>query len=183
MPAGFVEALPNARPVAGCEFVYSSQLHHSAAGAFTAGFVLGLADRHQDNMLLCGARRDLFAHIDFGYVAGARPWFAALRRTPSFSYVWLLTDSAHTASRFDANLLPVPERFMRCCIRAGRWADFVNDVAFAFAILQRARPRLLAVASVFAEPIARAGYPAYIDSVLTTHTPETVRALASSGLT
>ena len=47
---------------------------------------------HQDNMLLCGAERDIFAHIDFGYIAGARPWF-------------------------DANLMPVPERVKNCCTR------------------------------------------------------------------
>ena len=41
-------------------------------------------------MLLCGAERDIFAHIDFGYIAGARPWF-------------------------DANLMPVPERLKKCC--------------------------------------------------------------------
>ena len=46
----------------------------------------------QDNMLLCGAERDIFAHIDFGYIAGARPWF-------------------------DANLMPVPERLKNCCTR------------------------------------------------------------------
>ena len=56
--AGFIEALPNAKPVKRCaDFTYSEALHSSAVGAFTAGFVLGLADRHQDNMLLAGPRQ------------------------------------------------------------------------------------------------------------------------------
>lgn len=153
---GFIEALPNARPVRDCEFAYSSVLHHSAVGAFTAGFVLGLADRHQDNMLLVGPpHAQVFAHIDFGYVAGARPWF-------------------------DANLLPVPERFMRCLSAAGRWNAFVDDVAFAFAVLQQERARLCAVAAVFAEPIVCVGYPAYIDHCLTANTPESVRTMAEA---
>ena len=88
-------------------------------------------------------------------LAGARPWF-------------------------DANLMPIPERFERCCVAAGRWADFVNDVAFAFAVLQRSKARLCAVATAFAEPLARTGYPAYIDHVLTSHTPEAVRALVEA---
>ena len=154
--AGFIEVLQNATPVRDAEFAYSSSLHNSAVGAFTAGLVLGLADRHQDNMLLVGPpHAQVFGHIDFGYVAGARPWF-------------------------DANLLPVPERFMRCLSAAGKWADFVNDVAFAFAVLQKGRAQLCAVASVFAEPVSRAGYPAYIDRCLTSHSPESVRAMVEA---
>ena len=85
-------------------------------------------------MLLCGEASDVFAHIDFGYVAGSRPWF-------------------------DANLLPIPERFKNCCAAAGRWSDFVNDVGFAFAILQDRRQELCAVASAFAEPLTSTAYP------------------------
>lgn len=69
---------------------------------------------------------------------------------------------------------------MNCCVAAGRWNDFVNDVAFAFAILQQARSRLWAVAAAFAEPIARVGYPAYINDCLTSHTPESVRAMVEA---
>ena len=154
--AGFVELLPNATAVRSVDtFTYSSTLHHSAVGAFIAGFVLGLGDRHQDNMLLVGPRQDTFAHVDFGYVAGQRTWF-------------------------DANTLPVPERFMRCCIAAGKWADFVNDCAFAFTILQARRSEIFAVAATFAEPLTRAGYPRYIDELLEGHTAETVRALVEA---
>ena len=45
---GFIELLPNAKPVtAVADFAYSPTLHQSAVGAFMSGFVLGLADRHQ----------------------------------------------------------------------------------------------------------------------------------------
>ena len=106
-------------------------------------------------MLLVGPAQDLFAHIDFGYVAGARPWF-------------------------DANLLPIPERFYRCLTAAGRWVDFVNDCGFAFTILQAKRAALFAVAQSFVEPLVRAGYPEYIDNVLRTHTADSVRALVEA---
>ena len=135
-------------------FAYSQTLHDSAVGAFTAGFVLGIADRHQDNMLLCGARREVFAHIDFGYVAGARPWF-------------------------DANLLPVPERFKNCCTEA-QWAEFIVDVGNAFAILQAGRDELCAVAGALAEPLCGARYAAYISNVLAANKPEDVMVMVEA---
>ena len=106
-------------------------------------------------MLLCGEASDVFAHIDFGYVAGSRPWF-------------------------DANLLPIPERFKNCCAAAGRWSDFVNDVGFAFAILQDRRQELCAVASAFAEPLTSTAYSAYIDNCLRTHSAADVRAMVEA---
>ena len=149
---GFIEALSNAIAVKDVEsFTYSRELHDSAVGAFTAGFVLGLADRHQDNMLLCGPNRELFAHIDFGYVAGMRPWF-------------------------DANLLPIPERFKNCLTAAGKWSAFVNDMGFAFAVLQQRRSELCTVAMTLSEQLATVGYPAYIEKTLTSNTIESVRA-------
>ena len=153
--AGFIEALPNALPVreAG-EFAFSRALLHSAVGAFISGFVLGLADRHQDNMLLCGPQRDCFAHIDFGYVAGQRPWF-------------------------DANLLPVPERWHRAC-SAAQWGEFVAACGRAFAVLQAGQQELLCVARALAEPLAPVGYPAYVAEVLATHTPQSVMALVEA---
>ena len=154
--AGFIELLPEAVPIKAVpDFTYSRALHHSAAGAFIAGFVLGLADRHQDNMLLVGPRRDIFVHIDFGYVAGARPWF-------------------------DANLLPIPERFYRCLTASGKWDEFLNDCVFAFTILQANRAALIAIAQTFVEPLVRAGYPEYIDNVLQQHTPDQVRELVQA---
>lgn len=106
-------------------------------------------------MLLLAPHQEHFAHIDFGYVAGSRPWF-------------------------DANLLPIPERFMRCCVAANRWGDFVNDVVFAFTILQQERVRLWAVAAAFAEPTTRCGFPAYIANCLSTNTAEDVLALVKA---
>jgi hypothetical protein len=156
--AGFIEALSNALPVRDAgDFAYSRQLHDSAVGAFLAGFVLGLGDRHQDNMLLCGPQRSLIAHIDFGYVAGARTWF-------------------------DANLLPIPERFKNCLTAAGEWATFVNDMGFAFALLQAKRAELRAVAASLAETLAPVGFPAYIDNCLSSNTADTVRSLVEGAV-
>eukprot|EP00966_Prymnesium_polylepis_P062472 1449537-Prymnesium_polylepis.1 len=111
-------------------------------------------------MLLCGATRDVFAHIDFGYVAGSRPWF-------------------------DANLLPIPERFKNCCAAAGAWQDFVNDVGFAFAVLQEQRQALCTVAAALAEPLLQdgVGYPAYIERCLSGHSAADVCALVEAAPT
>ncbi|KAL1521910.1 hypothetical protein AB1Y20_021560 [Prymnesium parvum] len=151
--AGFIEALEDALPVlAVSSFVYSRSLHDSAVGAFTAGFILGLADRHQENMLLCGSEHDVLAHIDFGYVAGRRPWF-------------------------DANLLPIPERFKTCFVAAGHWASFVNDVGFAFTILQERRLQLCTVAKALSEPLSQLNFHAYIEQCLRGNSAADVRAL------
>jgi len=156
---GFIECLDNAVPIAHESgvgaFVWSRTLHDSAIGAFTAGFVLGLGDRHQDNMLLCGPDRDVFAHIDFGYVAGSRPWF-------------------------DANLLPIPERFMNCCVEANQWHQFVRDMGKAFAVLQAGQPQLCAVAAALAEPLSGVGYAGYISRCLQTHRAEDMMALVEA---
>ena len=155
---GFIECLENAVPIShesGAAFVWSRTLHDSAVGAFTAGFVLGLGDRHQDNMLLCGPDRDVFAHIDFGYVAGSRPWF-------------------------DANLLPIPERFMNCCVEAKQWHQFVRDMGNAFAVLQAGQPQLCAVAAALAEPLSGVNYADYISRCLQTHRAEDMMALVEA---
>mmetsp|Transcript_72760 Transcript_72760/g.144572 ORF Transcript_72760/g.144572 Transcript_72760/m.144572 type:complete len:128 (-) Transcript_72760:345-728(-) len=107
-------------------------------------------------MLLVGPNQDQIAHIDFGYVVGARTWF-------------------------DANLMPIPERFMKCCVAAGHWAEFVNDVGFAFAILKQNQAKLWAVAATFAEPLTHAGFPEYVANCLRTNTPDTLRALVEAG--
>jgi hypothetical protein len=126
----------------------AAERHERVADALS---LVGLADRHQDNMLLCGPNRELFAHIDFGYVAGMRPWF-------------------------DANLLPIPERFKNCLTAAGKWSAFVNDMGFAFAVLQQRRSELCTVAMTLSEQLATVGYPAYIEKTLTSNTIESVRA-------
>ena len=71
--AGFLECLPDAQPVSSVKaFEWSRTLHNSCVGSMVASYALGLADRHQDNMMLLGGK--VFAHIDFGFVAGSRPW-------------------------------------------------------------------------------------------------------------
>jgi hypothetical protein len=107
-------------------------------------------------MLLCGAERDIFAHIDFGYIAGARPWF-------------------------DANLMPVPERFKNCCTDA-QWAEFVRDMGNAFAVLQAGRAELCAVAAALSEPLCaqECAYTQYVRNCLASHRAEDVMALVEA---
>ena len=103
-------------------FEYSDELHNSCVGSMVASHVLGLADRHKDNMLLL--RGSVFAHIDFGFVAGERPW------------------------PFDTGPFPIPALFRRACGR--RWTFFLNDCQRAYEILQGRREQLCLVARMIA---------------------------------
>ena len=125
--AGFLECLPKAEPIAKVRtFTYSHVLHASCVGSMVAAFVLGLADRHQDNMLLVGEQ--VFAHIDFGYVAGSRPW------------------------PFDTGPFPIPQRFRDAC-GAARWKAFLDDVHDAYLLVKGRKEELCAVAQSLASPL------------------------------
>ena len=141
--AGFIEALPNALPVREAGGCLLARVAPLGGGRVHLDFVPGLADRHQDNMLLCGPQRDCFAHIDFGYVAGQRPWF-------------------------DANPLPVLER---CTARLGGAAGRVRRRVRP-RVRRCRRAASLCVARALAEPLAPVGHPAYVAEVLATHTPQ-----------
>jgi hypothetical protein len=49
----------------------------SAAGAFAGAFILGIRDRHRDNMMI--SDQGHFFHIDFGYMFNNKTWFDANR--------------------------------------------------------------------------------------------------------
>lgn len=49
----------------------------SLAGSVVAGYVLGIRDRHQDNMLI--KDRHIFFHIDFGHLWNQGPLVDAPR--------------------------------------------------------------------------------------------------------
>eukprot|EP00928_Gymnodinium_smaydae_P028573 TRINITY_DN21754_c0_g2_i1.p1 TRINITY_DN21754_c0_g2~~TRINITY_DN21754_c0_g2_i1.p1 ORF type:complete len:788 (+),score=77.49 TRINITY_DN21754_c0_g2_i1:54-2417(+) len=55
------------------DWVPSAPLLASAAAAFTTAYVLGVGDRHQDNMLV--TRDGRLFNIDFGYLFGDQPRF------------------------------------------------------------------------------------------------------------
>jgi len=55
------------------DWVPSAPLLASAAAAFTTAYVLGVGDRHQDNMLV--TREGRLFNIDFGYIFGEQPRF------------------------------------------------------------------------------------------------------------
>lgn len=115
-------------------------------------YVLGLADRHKDNMLLLGGQ--VFAHIDFGFVAGDRPW------------------------PFDTGPFPIPQLFLQACGQQ-RWDAFLDDVARAYEIVQARRAALCAVASTLATPLVKAAEPTAA-AAETEHTAATATATATS---
>jgi len=160
--AGFLECLPDAQPVGRVERLeYSAELHASCVGGMVASHVLGLADRHQDNMLLLGGK--VFAHIDFGFVAGARPW------------------------PFDTGPFPIPMSFKRAC--ADQWERFLDDCQLAYEMLQARREQICLVARTLATPLstseapapsAEIGFDAFLEKTLSLPSFE-IRKLAEQG--
>jgi len=89
-----------------------NKLLSSLVGGFVAGYVVGLRDRHQDNMLITNDYPFNFVHIDFGFIFG--------RET--------LIDSDIIA--FPANLRKVLEE-------EGIWEEFLKLSCRAFILLRR----------------------------------------------
>eukprot|EP01012_Entosiphon_sulcatum_P006894 TRINITY_DN13369_c0_g1_i1.p1 TRINITY_DN13369_c0_g1~~TRINITY_DN13369_c0_g1_i1.p1 ORF type:complete len:1233 (+),score=216.78 TRINITY_DN13369_c0_g1_i1:42-3701(+) len=108
---GIIEAVPSPAKLleAKKQLSYTPRLLATAVGAITSGYVLGICDRHQANLLISpgspSARERVFFHVDFGY---------------------LLKD----APTIDAGTLPIPqelgeafgaeryEEFERLCVQA-----------------------------------------------------------------
>ena len=84
---------------------------------------------------------------------------------------------------------PSPEIADACASSSG-WIDRTSAsydpvlmwVGFAFAVLQQRRSELCTVAATLAEPLARVGYPAYMDKTLASHTPQDVRRLVEGAV-
>lgn len=56
-----------------CDYPLSSEFFSSVIGTFVAGYVLGLRDRHQDNLFINSD--GLMLNIDFGFIFGDSTWF------------------------------------------------------------------------------------------------------------
>ena len=63
---------------------------------------------------------------------------------------------------------------------AEQWAQFVQDVGRAFAILQAGRAELCAVAAALAEPLTGGAYTTYLTNCLSSHRAEEVMALVEA---
>jgi len=82
----------------------------SAAGAFTGAFILGIRDRHRDNMMISDSGH--FFHIDFGYMFNNKTWF-------------------------DANRFAIPTEIRT--ILQGDWERFLDLIGEAYRLLRRNR--------------------------------------------
>lgn len=80
----------------------------TAAGGFIGSFILGIRDRHRDNMMI--KEDGTFFHIDFGYVFNKETWF-------------------------DANRFAIPTEVKQ--ILQDRWQRFINLCGNAYVILRR----------------------------------------------
>jgi len=84
-------------------------LVRSAAGAFIASWVLGIRDRHKDNMMI--KDNHIFFHIDFGFIFGEGPLI-------------------------DAPIFSIPTG-MKKFLPKQRWTEFIKLSCEAFAVLHR----------------------------------------------
>jgi hypothetical protein len=104
----------------------------SAAGAYVGAYVLGVRDRHWDNILI--ADETTLMHIDFGFLLGQEPPIDA----PRFSI------SPAMQAAFE---------------QLGIWDDFLEVCGRAFLVLHRRAGRVLrAVEAIF----PYAGFPKYV---------------------
>jgi hypothetical protein len=96
------------------DWVPSAPLIASAAAAFTTAYILGIGDRHQDNMLV--SREGHLFNIDFGYLFGEHPRFV------------------------DAQHFAIPVAFRTALVQNGPlWAMFKAACVKAFATLVKHR--------------------------------------------
>jgi len=83
----------------------------SAAGAFAGAFILGIRDRHRDNMMI--SDKGHFFHIDFGYMFNNKTWF-------------------------DANRFAIPSE-IRIKLGNAYWESFLELIGEAYRMLRRNR--------------------------------------------
>eukprot|EP01126_Amoeba_proteus_P049876 TRINITY_DN5853_c0_g1_i4.p1 TRINITY_DN5853_c0_g1~~TRINITY_DN5853_c0_g1_i4.p1 ORF type:complete len:314 (-),score=51.62 TRINITY_DN5853_c0_g1_i4:58-999(-) len=116
---GFVEFVENSSTVQSFEWnkiddwdeKKRTRFITSSAGAFVGGFVLGVRDRHRDNMLI--SDDGCFIHIDFGYLFNQKTWF-------------------------DANRFAIPSE-MKKKLTSVEWEMFLQLCGQAFGVLRRHR--------------------------------------------
>ncbi|KAH3765966.1 Phosphatidylinositol 3-kinase 1 [Pelomyxa schiedti] len=87
------------------------ELLSSATGGYVAAYILGVRDRHQDNMMFVNTTSTFF-HIDFGYIFNTKPWI-------------------------DANRFAFPVELREKLETAGAWERFLGLCEEAFTILRR----------------------------------------------
>jgi hypothetical protein len=93
----------------------------SAIGAFVAGYVLGVRDRHKDNILFSLDTLELF-HVDFGYVFNSQ------------------------TKMFDAPRFAIPSQFKGILEETGLWEkSFVDNAVIAYRILRENRDFIIAL--------------------------------------
>lgn len=93
-PAGIMECVKESNPVKEVDTnkdirmndcVYMETLMHSYIGSSLLTYILGVGDRHQDNILL--TKDGNYLHIDFGFILGTQPtnkgWSAEMRTIKS----------------------------------------------------------------------------------------------------
>jgi len=117
---GFVEYVPSSS-LQNYEWIKLTQFTEkqkeeficSAAGAFAGAFILGIRDRHRDNMMISDAGH--FFHIDFGYMFNNKTWF-------------------------DANRFAIPSEIR--IYLADLWEGFLDLIGEAYRMLRRHRGML-----------------------------------------
>lgn len=111
---GVIEAVANAEPLAShkWEFIDKHRTVSSAIGCFIGGYMLGVRDRHEDNMLFKRDTREIL-HIDFGYLFDAQ------------------------TKMFDAPRVAIPSGFKSVLMDAQLWdGPFVENGVIAWQILR-----------------------------------------------
>eukprot|EP00005_Dracoamoeba_jomungandri_P006422 CAMPEP_0174261406 /NCGR_PEP_ID=MMETSP0439-20130205/11412_1 /TAXON_ID=0 /ORGANISM="Stereomyxa ramosa, Strain Chinc5" /LENGTH=744 /DNA_ID=CAMNT_0015345877 /DNA_START=28 /DNA_END=2262 /DNA_ORIENTATION=+ len=94
---------------------------NTAAGAYIGGYIVGVRDRHWDNILI--KNDDTLFHIDFGFLLGTQPPIDA----PKFS---------------------ISEEMTNVLKEMGKWEEFLERCANAFIALRRRSSEVIRVCSL-----------------------------------
>uniref|UniRef100_A0A6B2LEF7 PI3K/PI4K catalytic domain-containing protein n=1 Tax=Arcella intermedia TaxID=1963864 RepID=A0A6B2LEF7_9EUKA len=131
----------------------------SAAGAFAGAFILGIRDRHRDNMMISDIGH--FFHIDFGYMFNNRTWF-------------------------DANRFAIPSEIRT--LLPHQWEGFLELIGDAYKMLRRNRGLITFLVSKlfsgnkYKEPqIIKCLSGAFYEQMTEKEAVEHIRDLASKG--
>jgi hypothetical protein len=143
---GWVEMLPNAKTLYELKYNLSSHIHNgfpdstvrgvrqrfirSAVGACILSYILGVGDRHLQNMVVCNGE---LAHIDFSYLLGHDPKLQMdIRITPPM----IIMMGGENSADYAQFVTKITEAFHKMRERTGLWYALMTYLSSSFSLLE-----------------------------------------------
>ena len=143
---GWVEMLPNAKTLYELNYDLSSHIHNgfpdatvqcvrnrfirSAVGACILSYLLGVGDRHLQNMVVCSGQ---LAHIDFSYLLGHDPKLQMdIRITPPM----IIMMGGEHSSDYAEFVTKITAAFHKMRQHTGLWYALLTNLSSSFSLLE-----------------------------------------------